>query len=613
MPPLLSLSNRLTSFGSRPLPGGGAIDPDAAAWLAAIEAADGEELEPKVKEIFSAMVAQTKAAGQYNKIFRWDVLGVARTLDGALIPFKGDTTQNVNFDHSDYSRSMGLKGDGATKSLNTGYVAGLLEGAGDNHLSVYVSEPGTGAQSNAHFAGDMLNLGSGYKGIFKNGSDIWGYNNTNIFRPSKVLEGANKIGFYSANTTQSGSQITCVDVSCSGENNVVSSTLAANAALQIFCMPWTGVPSFHSPARILMHTSGLEINRDALKGIFDLFYVRLRVFLELGLDPMELSFVDMLQLLGLNIGVTAPPIPPLFALEPEVEAWSLGVEFLDDEELEFSAKQIVNAMVVEAKAAGEYDNIERFDLFGVARTLEGALFPLKGGAASNTDFVQGDYDRANGLKGDGVSKEILTGLDNFTAYRSDDDPADDNHISVFVTDAATVEGYYAGSSGNRFIERLNDRLQASSGVTTEIVGEQNATGWVLSRRNNANDEQLFVDGDNATQAGGGGFGVDELHRVFSNGASPVDGRILFHTLGRSVNDQPLREIFELFHLRLRVFFELNIDPMGDVFLGVPPLTKQEMLDLFPDPGYVFVFDQNNQQVFDHNDNAVQVEEQFDNS
>jgi hypothetical protein len=35
--------------------------------------------------------------------------------------------------------------------------------------------------------------------------------------------------------------------------------------------------------------------------------------------------------------------------------------------------------------------------------------------------------------------------------------------------------------------------------------------------------------------------------------------------------------------------------------------------LQPDPGYVFVYDENDNQVFDHLDRAVQVEEEYANS
>jgi hypothetical protein len=95
------------------------LDPDAQGYITAVEFADGQPLEQGVKNAIDDFVLGCKNDGIWNAIKSSCILAGARTLNGALVPLKGTAPTNVNFVSGDYNRKTGLKGDGATKYLNS--------------------------------------------------------------------------------------------------------------------------------------------------------------------------------------------------------------------------------------------------------------------------------------------------------------------------------------------------------------------------------------------------------------------------------------------------------------------------------------------------------------
>ena len=98
-----------------------AADPDARAYLAAVEAADTQALEPAVRLAVDAFVVGCKADGIWDAIKASCILAGARTLTGALVPLVGTAPTNVGglFVSGDYDRKTGLVGNGSTKYLNS--------------------------------------------------------------------------------------------------------------------------------------------------------------------------------------------------------------------------------------------------------------------------------------------------------------------------------------------------------------------------------------------------------------------------------------------------------------------------------------------------------------
>jgi hypothetical protein len=88
------------------------FDPDAAAYLRAVEAADGQALETPVKRAVDDFFRGCKADGTFSAIKAACLLCGARTLAGALVPLAGTAPTNNNFVDADYNRETGLSGMG---------------------------------------------------------------------------------------------------------------------------------------------------------------------------------------------------------------------------------------------------------------------------------------------------------------------------------------------------------------------------------------------------------------------------------------------------------------------------------------------------------------------
>lgn len=112
------------------------LDPDAAAYINAVEAADGQSLEIGVRAAYSNFIKGCKDDGIWDAIKASCILAGARTLSGALVPLKGTAPTNNNFVSGDYNRETGLKGDGTTKYLDSNRNNNA-DPQNDQHLSGY--------------------------------------------------------------------------------------------------------------------------------------------------------------------------------------------------------------------------------------------------------------------------------------------------------------------------------------------------------------------------------------------------------------------------------------------------------------------------------------------
>lgn len=125
--------------GGGPAP---ALDPDAEAYITAVETADGQTLEDPVKTAINNFVLGCKADGIWAAIKASCILAGARTLNGALQPLVGTAPTNFNFVSADYNRKTGLKGNAITKYLDTNV------------------KPSDGLQNSAHYSTYVTSLGS---------------------------------------------------------------------------------------------------------------------------------------------------------------------------------------------------------------------------------------------------------------------------------------------------------------------------------------------------------------------------------------------------------------------------------------------------------------------
>jgi hypothetical protein len=118
---------------------GPALDPDAAAYIAAVEAADTQALEPAVRAAINDFVVGCKADGIWAAIKASCILAGARTLTGALVPLVGVAPTSFNFVDGDYNRTTGLLGDLSTKYLDTNNTP-VLSDLNNFHLATYSTD-----------------------------------------------------------------------------------------------------------------------------------------------------------------------------------------------------------------------------------------------------------------------------------------------------------------------------------------------------------------------------------------------------------------------------------------------------------------------------------------
>ena len=176
------------------------MDPDAAAYIAAVETADGQALEEKVKIAIDNFVLGCKADGIWSAIKASCILAGARTLAGALVPLVGTAPTNFNFVSGDYDRETGLVGDGSTKYLNSNRTNNA-DPQNSNHNAVYVTGLDTVSSTSAVMAGDINETGAnnlGYSGTYPNA-----FVRSRSSSGTGAVGGQDKIGLFGINRNNS--------------------------------------------------------------------------------------------------------------------------------------------------------------------------------------------------------------------------------------------------------------------------------------------------------------------------------------------------------------------------------------------------------------------------
>jgi hypothetical protein len=118
--------------------GAAVSDPDAQAYLRAVETADGQPLEPAVALAVNNFVIGCKSDGTWTALKASCILSGARKKEGAFIDLKTATQilTNNGFADADYNRKTGLVGNGSSKYLNSNILASAL-GATSHALLAY--------------------------------------------------------------------------------------------------------------------------------------------------------------------------------------------------------------------------------------------------------------------------------------------------------------------------------------------------------------------------------------------------------------------------------------------------------------------------------------------
>jgi hypothetical protein len=209
----------------------------------------------------------------------------------------------------------------------------------------------------------------------------------------------------------------------------------------------------------------------------------------------------------------------------------------DNQELEPAVKTAINDFIVGCKADGVWNAIKSSAILAGARTLTGALQPLKGTAPTNNNFVSGDYNRKTGLVGDGSTKYLNSNRNNNA------DPQDNKHLSVFASTSfdSTVIGAFDGVSSNGASWLARDatttyvRLNAGSSYSTVEVA---ATGFVGASRSSSSTISRRVFGTTTPAINQNSVIPSNTPvTVFRQGLASQfsNSRLAFYSIGESLN------------------------------------------------------------------------------
>jgi len=233
-----------------------AMDADAAAYIAAVEAADGESLEYGVKKAINDFVVGCKSDEIWDAIKASCILAGARTLDGALVPLVGTAPTNVGglFVSGDYDRKTGLwPGAGnTTKYLNSNRNYND-DPQNDFHLSVYIS---TAASSGTKmYIGGQGSSGSP-NDIYRTAADL----NLRSRGPGAIVGDGNQTGFAGHSRASAVNFSYKISGATLASVNTTSIASTTPRSILVFARNNEGVVQLHADCRLAFYSIGESLD-----------------------------------------------------------------------------------------------------------------------------------------------------------------------------------------------------------------------------------------------------------------------------------------------------------------------------------------------------------------
>jgi hypothetical protein len=178
----------------------GVTDPDAGRYIAAVEAADGNQLlEFGVGKAINDFVVGCKQDRIWDAIKASCILAGARTRLGALTPLVGTAPTPFNFVDADYNRKTGLVGNGSTKYLDSNRNNNA-DPQNSKHVSLFIQSLGSlGAGARFIAAGSSAGAGDLLIANELSGGFYTTINSTGFDRPAQTT------GFVGLNRNTSAS------------------------------------------------------------------------------------------------------------------------------------------------------------------------------------------------------------------------------------------------------------------------------------------------------------------------------------------------------------------------------------------------------------------------
>jgi len=230
-------------------------------------------------------------------------------------------------------------------------------------------------------------------------------------------------------------------------------------------------------------------------------------------------------------------LKPGYSFDSDASTYIDAVETADGQALETGVRVAINDFVLGCKQDEIWDAIKASCILAGARTLDGALVPLTGGAPTNFNFVSGDYDRETGLVGDGSTKYLDSNRNN------NSDPQNSKHLSVYRTEPETrnttraLIGLNSGSELLSIATTRFYRINGSQGAETDATA---ITGLVGGSRPTSSITQARYAGVTTDYAANSTSPISGNTFVFGRNLSDAvnsasDARISFYSIGESLD------------------------------------------------------------------------------
>lgn len=523
-------------------------DPDAITYISNVESADNQSLEIGTAYSLYSFITGCKGDNIWEAIKSSCILIGARTLSGALVPLKGSAPTNYNFINSDYSRVSGLKGDGSTKYLDSNRPsnAGIWN---NKHISVYITDTGQylGAATSQHNL-----IGAEYKsGV------AFRFNNLRIQRASN---GAIQFNYFIDSAVNAGNIINFGPNA--GYNLIGANRFGVTGIDYIITsgneiktgVDYTVTSRGTGDANINMFVFRRNYNPGSYWGTDSTGYTNARLsFYSMG-DSIDLYKLNqrtntLMENISGNIGIS----------DIDALSYILRVENIDGQYLEPNIKNAINRFVTGCKGDNIWNSIKSSCILAGARSLSGALVPLKGSAPTNYNFNVLDYTRKSGLRGNGSSKYLDSNRSNLA------DPINSKHISIYLSQVdTTTYGYYIGGG----------QINASASTSTG--------SWIDRGLNTVNiNSNTFVDISSAGLQYESGLALKGLSRFssgkfnyFTYARDPATNNQLLFTGEITGNNSSSENFNHNIHL-----FKANIGS-GSLDTGVYPLFSNARMSFY---------------------------------
>lgn len=234
----------------------------------------------------------------------------------------------------------------------------------------------------------------------------------------------------------------------------------------------------------------------------------------------------------------------LYKYDSDALEYIVAVEAADGQPLETGVKIAINNFVKGCKSDSIWDAIKASCILAGARTLSGALVPLRGTAPTNFNFVSGDYNRKTGLVGNGSTKYLDSNRNNNA------DPQDSKHISAYRTQAPTGvtggvgSGALIGSITNtNGASWLFDQVTATNSDTIRVNQSPSISGleygagetFVGASRASSSSISMRFSNTTTTASATSQTPFNENIFLFRFSTNASSARISFYSIGESID------------------------------------------------------------------------------